>query len=136
MTDKMKLSNKNLSGSSFEMVNLEGVRFQDANLGQAQFENINLAGARFNDINFSDVVFSAAQLGGTVFRDLGLPPGSTETQRGITFEHADMNASVFRKVNLQNVRLEQCNTTGMTIDGVLLSDLMAAYQAAKKDGSA
>jgi len=127
MTDKLTLREQDLRGSTFEMVNLEGVRFQQANLGHAQFEDINLAGAKFNDINFSDVVFSRAQLGGTVFTQLGLPPGSTDKQRGITFEDADMNDSVFSDCNLQNARIEKCNTTGMTIDGVLVSDLLAAY---------
>lgn len=127
MTDTLTLREQDLSGSSFDMVNLEGVRFQQANLGHAQFEDINLAGSRFNDINFSDVVFSRAQLGGTVFRQLGLPPGSSEKQRGIAFEDADMNDSVFRDCNLQNARIEMCDTKGMTIDGILVSDLLAAY---------
>ena len=127
MADKLTLREQDLSESSFEMVNLEGVRFQQANLGQAKFEDINLSGATFNDINFSDVVFSRAQLGGTVFKQLGLPPGSPEKQRGIRFEDADMNDSVFKDSNLQSARMEQCNTTGMTIDGILVSDLLAAY---------
>lgn len=134
MAEKLTLREQDLAGSSFEMVNLEGVRFQQANLGYAQFEDINLAGAQFNDINFSDVVFSRAQLGGTVFRQLGLPPGSAEKQRGITFEDADMNDAVFRDCNLQNARIEQCDTTGMTIDGVLISDLLEAY--AMRNGAA
>ena len=134
MTEKLKLRDQDLSASSFEMVNLEGVRFQNANLGHAKFQDINLAGATFNDINFSDVVFSMAQLGGTVFRQLGLPPSSPDKQRGITFEDADMNDSVFRDCNLQNARIEQCNTTGMTIDGVLVSDLLAVY--AQRHGKA
>ena len=127
MADKLTLREQDLSESSFEMVNLEGVRFQNANLGHAKFEDINLAGATFNDINFSDVVFSRAQLGGTVFKELGLPPDSPGKQRGIRFEDADMNDSVFKDCNLHSARMEQCNTTGMTIDGILVSDLLAVY---------
>ena len=130
MSEKLTLREQDLSESSFEMVNLEGVRFQNANLGHAKFQDVNLAGATFHDINFSDVVFSMAQLGGTVFKQLGLPPGSAAKQRGITFDQADMNDSVFSDCNLQNARLEKCNTTGMTIDGVLVSDLLAAYAKA------
>ena len=130
MTEKLTLREQDLSDSSFEMVNLEGVRFQNANLGHAKFQDVNLAGATFHDINFSDMVFSMAQLGGTVFKQLGLPPGSAAKQRGITFEHADMNDSVFSDCNLQNVRIEKCKTAGMTIDGVLVSDLLVAYAKA------
>ncbi len=131
MTEKLTLRDQDLRASSFEMVNLEGVRFQNANLGRSTFQDINLAGATFNDINFSDVVFSMAQLGGTVFKQLGLSPGSAEKQRGITFEDSDMNDSIFRDCNLQNARIEKCNTTGMTIDGVPVSELLAAYAQSK-----
>jgi uncharacterized protein YjbI with pentapeptide repeats len=135
MNEKILLDNKDLAGSRFEMVNLEGVRFQNANLANANFNDVNLAGATLHDINFSDVTFSAAQFGGTVFKHLGLPPGSTEKQRGITFEEADMNDSVFRDVNLSNVAIEKCNTSGMTIDGILVSDLLEAWQLSKQEST-
>ena len=107
-------------------------RFDDAKMSQSQFENINLSGSRFHDINFSDVHFSAAQMGGTTFKHIGLPPGSKDKQRPVTFEEATLCDSVFRKVDLSNVKLIECNIEGMTIDGILLSELLDAYKRQKR----
>src|SRR5436305_2295083 len=102
-------------------------RFDDLNMSKSDFENINLSGSRFHDINFSDVHFSAAQMGGTTFKHIGLPPGSREKQRPVTFEEATLNDSVFRKVDLSNVKLIDCNIEGMTIDGILVSELLDCH---------
>jgi uncharacterized protein YjbI with pentapeptide repeats len=121
MPKKLSLKHDNLPESEFEDLNLAGARFT----------NINLSKARFHDINFSDVHFSVAQLGGTVFTDIGLPPHieeKQERQRPVTFEAATLCDSVFRKVDLSNVRIIDCNLEGMTIDGVLVTDLLKAHQ--------
>lgn len=103
-------------------------RFDNVNMSKADFENINLSGSRFHDINFSDVHFSAAQMGGTTFKHIGLPPGSRERQRPVTFEEATLCDSIFRKVDLSNVKLIDCNIEGMTIDGIPVSDLIRAHK--------
>src|SRR5436190_15836732 len=103
-------------------------RFDDLNMSKSDFENINLSNSRFHDVNFSDVSFSAAQMGGTVFKHIGLPPGSKDKQRPVTFEEATLCDSVFRKVDLSNVKLIDCNIEGMTIDGVLVSKLLEEHK--------
>ena len=121
MPKKMCIKNDRIPDSEFEDLDLSGARFT----------NINLSKARFHDINFSDVHFSVAQLGGTVFTDIGLPPHleeRNERQRPVTFEAATLCDSVFRKVDLSNVRIIDCNMAGMTIDGILVTDLLKAYQ--------
>jgi hypothetical protein len=40
--------------------------------------------------------------------------------------------STFRKVDLSNVRILECDTTGMTIDGISVTDMVAAYKSLKK----
>ena len=35
--------------------------------------------------------------------------------------------STFRKVDLSNVNIIDCNLDGMTIDGILVTDLLKAY---------
>ena len=79
-----------LRDAQFHMADLGNARFQIADLSGARFEDINLSGATFHDINFSNVTLSAAQLGGATFKDIGLPPGSVERQRGVTFTQADL----------------------------------------------
>src|SRR5947207_7301614 len=107
-------------------------RFEDGNLSKSTFENINLTGSRFHDINFSDVSFTAAQIGGTTFKHIGPPPGSGQKQRPVTFEEATLCDSVFRKVDLSNVKLIDCNIDGMTVDGILLSDLLDEHKRQKR----
>jgi len=128
----MVVKNQNIASSEFDDVNMHATRFNNINLGEAQFENINLSKSKYHDINFSDVEFSAAQMGGTRFKHIGLPPGSGGKQRTVTFEEAHLNDSVFRKVDLSNVQIIDCNITGMTIDGILVSDLLAAYAKHKE----
>jgi len=36
--------------------------------------------------------------------------------------------SIFRKVDMSNVKIIDCNIQGMTIDGVLLTDLLMEYK--------
>jgi hypothetical protein len=35
-------------------------------------------------------------------------------------------------VDLSNVRIVECDTTGMTLDGIPAADMMAAYRQRKK----
>lgn len=119
MPKNVSLKNDSIPDSEFEGLNMAGSRFT----------NINLSKARFHDINFSDVHFSVAQLGGTVFTDIGMPPHlEHERQRPVTFEAATLCDSVFRKVDLSGVRIIDCNVEGMTIDGVLVTDLVKAHK--------
>jgi uncharacterized protein YjbI with pentapeptide repeats len=106
-------------------------RFDDVNMSGAHFENVNLSGSRFHDINFSNVTFTAAQIGGTTFKHIGPPDGSHAKQRPVTFEEGILCDSVFRKVDLTNVQLIDCNIEGMTIDGILISDLLDGYRRKK-----
>jgi uncharacterized protein YjbI with pentapeptide repeats len=118
-----------------EHANLAGSVFNDVNLAGAVFENVNLSNTKMHDINLSDLDLSAAQIGGAKFKHIGLPPdkqGKQERQRPVTFEEATLCDSTFRKVDLSNVKIIDCDVTGMTIDGVLVSDLIAAHKNQKK----
>jgi uncharacterized protein YjbI with pentapeptide repeats len=118
MSKQMSLKHEDVSSS----------RFEDLDMSKSDFTGVNLSGSRFHDINFSDVSFAAARIGGTVFKHIGPPDGSGETQRPITFEEGTLRDSVFRKVDLSNVKLIDCNIQGMTIDGILISDLLDGYK--------
>ena len=125
MPGKMTVKHDNIAGSEFEDLNMAGT----------QFTNINLSGSRFHDINFSDVHFTAAQIGGTTFKHIGLPPdkdGKQGRQRPVTFEQGMLCDSVFRKMDLTNVKITDCDVTGMTIDGILVTDLLKEWK--KRNG--
>jgi uncharacterized protein YjbI with pentapeptide repeats len=115
--------------------NLTGSRFEDVCLGDAEFDNVNLVRAKLHNINLSDITVTAAQMGGAKFKHIGPPPdkdGKQERQRPITFVEMMLCDSTFRKVDLSNVKVIDCDVTGMTIDGVLVTDLIALYRNQNK----
>ncbi len=114
--------------NKFEGRNMPGTTFHNVNLGNAHFDDVNLSGAIFHDINFSDVAFSAAQMGGATFKHIGLPRDAKGTQRGLAFENAELNGSAFVDCDLRDVKIENCTLDGMTIDGIAVADLLAAYK--------
>ena len=116
-------------------VKLTGSRFEDVCLGDAEFDNVSLVRTKFHNINMSDISVSAAQMGGATFKHIGPPPdenGKQERQRPVTFEEMMLCDSIFQKVDMSNVKIDDCNIEGMTIDGVLVTDLIAAYEQQKK----
>ena len=109
--------------------------FEDLNMAGAQFTNINLSGAQFHDINFSDVHFTAAQIGGTTFKHIGPMPdkeGKQDRQRPVTFEEGMLCDSVFLRMDMTNVKMIDCDVAGMTIDGILVTELLEEWQ--KRNG--
>lgn len=113
---------------------LTGSRFEDVCLGDAEFDNVSLAGASLNNVNMSDMTIQYVQIGGTTFRHMGLPPSQrgTAKQRPLVFEDCDLNKSTFAQVDLSGVKLLDCKVEGMTIDGVLVTEMIAAYKNQKK----
>ena len=127
----MVIKHDNISESEFEDLNMTGTTFTNVRLFQSKFQDINFSESRFHNINFSDVQFTGAQIGGTLFKHIGPPhdkDGKVPRQRPVTFEEMMLTDSVFRKVDLSGVKIVDCDMTGMTIDGILVSDLIAAHK--------
>jgi uncharacterized protein YjbI with pentapeptide repeats len=121
MPNKMSVKHDNIAGSEFEDLNMAG----------SQFTNINLSGAKFHDINFSDVNFTAALIGGTTFKHLGPMPdkdGKQARQRPVTFEEGMLCDSLFHFMDMSGVKVIDCNVEGMTINGILVTDLLAEWK--------
>lgn len=117
-----------------ENVNISESEFQRVNLSGSSFEDVNLSRVRVHDANLSDIEITAAQIGGAKFRHISPPPGpggKFPRQRGITFEDGMLCDSTFRNVDLSNTTFTACNIEGATLDGVLLTDLLAAYRKEK-----
>ena len=116
-------------------VAISGSVFNNVDLSSSTFENVNMSRTRMHDINLSDISISAANLGGAHFKHLGPAPdqnGKQAKQKAVTFEEAQLCDSTFKKVDLSNVKVIACNVDGMTIDGVLVTDLIAAYKKARQ----
>jgi len=111
--------------------NISGSQFHNVNLAEAEFDNVNLSRARFHNTNLSDIQVSAAQIGGATFKHIGPPPdpsGKQARQRAVTFEEMMLCDSTFRQVDLSGMTLIDCNLEGMTIDGIPVQHLLAAYR--------
>jgi uncharacterized protein YjbI with pentapeptide repeats len=114
-----------------EHADISSSKFHDVNLSGADFDDVNLSRARFHNINLSDIQVSAVQIGGATFKHVGPPPdkdGKQARQRPVTFEEATLCDSTFRKVDMSNVKIIDCNIQGMTIDGVLVTDLLKEFK--------
>jgi uncharacterized protein YjbI with pentapeptide repeats len=73
----------------------------NARLTGSTFHNVCLGGAAFDDINLQDSTFHNINLAGARFED----------------------------VNMSNVQISNVHLTGMTINGILVADLLKAYQS-------
>jgi len=74
--------------------------FENANLSGATFRDVRLAGACFDDVNLSGAHFHNINLSNTRFDD----------------------------VNWSHVAITNACLHGMTINGILVTDLLAAYK--------
>jgi uncharacterized protein YjbI with pentapeptide repeats len=120
---------------SFKQENISGSEFEDLKMTGSRFTNINLSGSRFDDINFTDVLFTAANIGGTTFRYIGPMPdtdGKQDRQRPVTFEEGMLCDSTFLRMDLTNVSIEECDITGLRIDGILVTDLLEVWKKNKE----
>ena len=117
---------------------IEGSVFHDTNLSKSDFNDVNLSKIKIFNANMSDIKVSAAQMGGAKFKEIGLPPGADGKQRPISFELADLNGlkltqtdlnhAKISKCDLSHAKIEKCHYHGMTIEGILVTDLLKSYK--------
>src|SRR5947209_20280559 len=90
-----------ISGSVYDDVNMSGSTVGNVNLAGCSFKNVNMSGATFEDANLSGWKVSDVNLAGLKIV----------------------------KANLAGASISQGRMEGMTIEGILVSDLLAAYRA-------
>ena len=88
-----------------EDADLSGSTFTDVNLYRATFKNVNFAGAQFEDVNLS----------------------------GWKVRNANIAGIDIHRADLRGASITDCLVVGMTIDGVPVTELMAAYRALTAD---
>ena len=107
----------NYRGAVFFDVNLMDAAFDDVSLHGARFHNINMSGTKFTDINlqeasFAGVTMAGAQFGARDAEDICVGMEKTE------FTQVSFAEAVLRYCTLRDVKLEGCDLTGLTIDGM------------------
>ncbi|MBS0664511.1 MAG: pentapeptide repeat-containing protein [Verrucomicrobia bacterium] len=78
----------------------EALEVTNSNLANSVFDDVNLQGASFNNVNLSKS----------------------------TFADINFSGSRFDNLNFTQVEIGACDTTGMKIRGILVSDLFEAYR--------
>nr|WP_295769932.1 pentapeptide repeat-containing protein [Rhodoferax sp.] len=73
------------------------------------YEKTSLAGAKFTNVD----------LGSSHFEDVSL--------RAAKFTNVALNGAHFSDANFSNVLIEDSNLEGMTINGILVTELLMAY---------
>ncbi|MBI1208012.1 MAG: pentapeptide repeat-containing protein [Azospirillum sp.] len=82
---------------------LSGSRFDDVCMAGSTFHNVNLSGARFDDLNMS----------------------------GWRVHNVNLAGLHLTKANLAGVSISECRCDDMTIDGIPVTEMLAAYRAAQ-----
>ncbi len=107
----------NYRGAVFFDLNLMDAAFDDVSLHGARFNNINMSGTKFTDINlqeasFAGVTMAGAQFGARDAEDICVGMEKAE------FTQVSFAEAVLKCCKLRNVKLESCDLTGLTIDGM------------------
>jgi uncharacterized protein YjbI with pentapeptide repeats len=87
------------------------VKAEGADLSGSSFTDVNLSGASFKNVHFAGALFEDANLSGWSVRNANFA--------GLKVNNAD----------LRGASIVDSLTSGMTIDGIAVTDLMAAYRA-------
>ena len=83
-----------------ERTNISASEFIDVNLSGTKFDDVNLSGARLHNVNLS----------------------------GAQFEDIALVRATFRNINFSHVSIDEACYEGMTINGILVTELLRVYQ--------
>lgn len=110
------------STDPFSGPQMPGGHYRQANMAESRFDGVDLSGSRFYALmpgaRFEDTDLSAA-----VFEDVNLS--------GAVLNNINLAGAVITDANLSGLRIADANLTGMRINDILVTDLLAAYAAAK-----
>jgi uncharacterized protein YjbI with pentapeptide repeats len=110
------------------------LKVKRAMIDGSSFEDISAKNLKITDANLSDLEIEGAQIGGALIHNIGMPPKGhpmydpDARQRPVRFENCDLRDTTISNCNLENLVINDCNITGVKINGVLLADLLKAYQ--------
>lgn len=127
--------NSELQHSSFVNIDLRKTEFVNADLAESDFNFTNMWKSEFVNVGLDESVFSCislnnayfefASLGGTKFCNTVL--GWDGEQKPISFTACNLEGCVIKNSNLAKMEITECNIAGMKIDGILVEDLIKAY---------
>ncbi|WP_261300506.1 pentapeptide repeat-containing protein [Paenibacillus andongensis] len=145
LTEKKVLDSNNglelqdLRNEEINKVCFKGATFKYNDLRDTSIAHSNFVNSKWNHIYFSNVTIDMIQMGGTIFEKIVRPsaekshlleePGTDNwvNVEPVIFKNSDLSTAIFDSCNLTNVELKNCNINGLSIDGVLIKDLLEQY---------
>lgn len=119
MPEKLIVENKDITGS----------QFRHLNMSETVFEDIDLSGAKFFNINLRDAQIGAVDFGGASFSCMNT--GEDQPRHPVVFNSIELDDCTIQNSFFRNTKIVNCDLTGMTIDGLLVTDMVKAYKSAK-----
>ncbi len=111
---------------------MSGLQHRRADMSRSHFDGVNLADARFYAV-LTRATFTDTDLREAVFDDVNLTHTrfNNINMSGATITNANLSGLTMRGVTLSNTDISDADLTGLKINGVLVTDLFAAYERAK-----
>lgn len=129
--------NCNLANTEYYQVNLKNSAFVGSNIMHMNMSNCNVSQSKFRNINFKrfksankDLFgskFNLVTLGGVQFKNTSLG----DEKESILFDNCDLEGTVIHNSNLKDIEIENCDITGMKINGIPIEKLLALYNKVK-----
>ena len=116
MPENYTVKNKDIPDSKFLHTNMSGSVFEDIDLSGAKFFNINLRDAKIGAIDFGGSSFSC------------MNTGEGHPRKPAVFNSIELDECIIQNSFLRNTRIVNCDLTGMTIDGIRVTDMVKAYE--------
>lgn len=117
--ERVKFDLGNFHGGSFNRFIGEEMVFRMSNMQRAQFLNVNLVGAYVNGCNLSNMHVENNKWSDMKMTDCKV--------YGQTFESGILEDTIFRSVQIKNLNLEDCDISGLRINGILIDDLIKEH---------
>lgn len=110
------------------------IEAQKAMLDGSYFRDVAMTKVKITDANLSDLEIEGAQLGGAFIHNVGGPPKDHPmydpdfVQRPLRFEDCNLHGSTITNCDLTDIAISNCNLAGMTINGILVEELLKNYK--------
>ena len=135
-TDVLAVENAALAGSRFHDVCMDDSVLDDISLRRVKFNQISADDAVLHHVDFVGAEFDDIDMTGATLRWVRLPKmtpletvSEEDRKNAIGFEHCNLKGSHFSECNFTDVVISDCDISGLTINGVVIEDLLRERDA-------
>lgn len=115
----------NIQESFFTQACFEKATFQNVTFRESRFCSVYMSGMTFGIFEMQNAEFSNGILAKAYIHDINLIyPGRSN----LKVERCIFNDSIVKDCDLSNMKIEDCNLKGATIDGICVEDMISFYR--------